>query len=531
MKSLRWIVGAVLLTLAASAQAAEVIGRTLVAVGDVFAVRAAREVRLQAGSPIEVGDLVRTGAASNAQIRLTDESIVALRPGTEFHFSEYRYTGREDGSERAFFRLVRGGLRTITGIVGRTNHQNYRVNTVVATIGIRGTHYALALCQRDCRDRDGSLARDGLYGNATGASFGTNQVTTENKTPQQVFGINEPFHVPDFDSRAERLPEPPFFLSDRLAGRDRNKDKGAGKEGTGRAEQGVGGDGRTDTAVPPPIVVVTPPPPPAQLLAGAVPTIAGVGALFDSLGFPGETGDGGGFFAPSNVTLSGTGISTVLLGFTLPAGFAAEAGGGGFASAGSSSGTIFNDTQLNSLNANWGRWTGGSLTELDATPSPIPVLPTNQFHYLFGPLSPPGVVAAKSGSFLMSLVQGTMPTNNVASDLGSGSFSAPGMNVDFTTRMVSASGFGFGFTTQTWTFGGISTPIQFAAGKGAFIEAGTTGSCSGTTCSGPANLGMTGIFMGAKGDHLGVGFNAVTISGTPAHASTAKIFSCSSLNC
>jgi len=38
----------------------------------------------------------------------------------------------------------RGGLRSITGLVGRTNRQSYKVTTNVATIGIRGTEFTIA---------------------------------------------------------------------------------------------------------------------------------------------------------------------------------------------------------------------------------------------------------------------------------------------------------------------------------------------------------------------------------------------------
>ncbi|MBM3359203.1 MAG: hypothetical protein FJY54_15935 [Betaproteobacteria bacterium] len=245
-----------------------------------------------------------------------------------------------------------------------------------------------------------------------------------------------------------------------------------------------------------------------------------MGALFDSLGFPGETGSGGGFFAPAQLTLSGSGASTVLLDFTVLPGFSAESGGGTFAATGTSSGSVINDTTTNAINANWGRWTGGSVTELDSTPTPIPISANNQFHYLLGPLTPPDVVAAKNGTFPLSIVGGTMPTNNLG-ELGS--FSIGGPTVNFTARTVSATSFGFTFYSQSWAFPGASMPIQFATGKGAFIDGVVTGGSLNSSV--PANLGVTGIFMGPAGNHLGVGFNAVT-TGSSAHASTAQLFKC-----
>jgi hypothetical protein len=37
--------------------------------------------------------------------------------------------------------LVRGGLRTVTGLIGRSNKQSYKLQTATATIGIRGTGF------------------------------------------------------------------------------------------------------------------------------------------------------------------------------------------------------------------------------------------------------------------------------------------------------------------------------------------------------------------------------------------------------
>lgn len=47
------------------------------------------------------------------------------------------------GSTRAFFRLLRGGFRAVSGLIGKANVNDYRVSTPVATIGIRGTDWAL----------------------------------------------------------------------------------------------------------------------------------------------------------------------------------------------------------------------------------------------------------------------------------------------------------------------------------------------------------------------------------------------------
>ncbi len=113
------------------------------AVGNVTAVGANGQSRaLGKGAQVEQGDTVNTNGG-RAQLRFTDGAYVSLQPESQFRIDQYRYEGKQDGNEKGFFSLLKGGLRTITGLVGRSNKQNYQVTTSVATIGIRGTEYTI----------------------------------------------------------------------------------------------------------------------------------------------------------------------------------------------------------------------------------------------------------------------------------------------------------------------------------------------------------------------------------------------------
>lgn len=116
-------------------------GRVEFAIGGVTATTASGESKaLSKGAEINSGDTIKT-TDGRVQVRFTDGGYMSLQPNTEFVVESYSYDGKQDGSERGFFRLVEGGLRAITGIVGRTNRPAYRVATPVATIGIRGSEY------------------------------------------------------------------------------------------------------------------------------------------------------------------------------------------------------------------------------------------------------------------------------------------------------------------------------------------------------------------------------------------------------
>src|SRR3954469_6820986 len=90
------------------------------------------------GAELNNGDTVRTGEG-RAQLRFTDGAYVSLQPQSEFAIRDYRFDGKTDGTERGFFGLLKGAMRTVSGLVGRVNRDQYRVTTPTATIGIRGT--------------------------------------------------------------------------------------------------------------------------------------------------------------------------------------------------------------------------------------------------------------------------------------------------------------------------------------------------------------------------------------------------------
>jgi ferric-dicitrate binding protein FerR (iron transport regulator) len=98
---------------------------------------------LSSGGTVAPGDLVDTGEG-RAQLRFTDGAMVSLSPQTQFRIDEYRFAGKPDGNERGFFSLLKGAMRTVTGLVGRERRESYRLNTAVATIGIRGTVFSVS---------------------------------------------------------------------------------------------------------------------------------------------------------------------------------------------------------------------------------------------------------------------------------------------------------------------------------------------------------------------------------------------------
>lgn len=110
--------------------------------GDVRVVLAAGSERPAGkGSPISVGDTVTTAKASMAQIKMGDGAIIVVQPESRLTVAEFRYSGKEDGTEKVRYRLDQGGFRSVTGAIGHTNKGNYLIETPIAHIGVRGTDH------------------------------------------------------------------------------------------------------------------------------------------------------------------------------------------------------------------------------------------------------------------------------------------------------------------------------------------------------------------------------------------------------
>lgn len=128
-----------------------VAGRTDFVVGSVEAIAPDGARRpLSRGSEINAGDSINTSAGARAQVRFADGGYVSLQPNTVFRIDQFNYQNKTDGEEKGFFSLLKGGLRAITGLIGKVNRETYKVATPNATIGIRGTGYKAEI-------RDGGL--------------------------------------------------------------------------------------------------------------------------------------------------------------------------------------------------------------------------------------------------------------------------------------------------------------------------------------------------------------------------------------
>ncbi len=130
----------------------KVIGRIALMQGKASALDANNKSRpLSTGAAVYELDQIQTGIKSFAVLVFNDKSRITMSPSSAFKIEEHYYKPEVPAENNAFLRFIRGGLRLITGAIGRLNERSYRVATPTATIGIRGTGFDLA-CDGDCVD-------------------------------------------------------------------------------------------------------------------------------------------------------------------------------------------------------------------------------------------------------------------------------------------------------------------------------------------------------------------------------------------
>lgn len=128
------------------ADANEAAGKIVISTGNNRVIHAdGSSEKLKTRAQVFSGDTIKTGKKGRIHIRFSDGSILSLKPDTEFRVDEYQFKPSAESNGKADYSLIRGGMRKLTGLIGKKKKENYQVKTSVATIGIRGTGYTAVL--------------------------------------------------------------------------------------------------------------------------------------------------------------------------------------------------------------------------------------------------------------------------------------------------------------------------------------------------------------------------------------------------
>ncbi|MGZ3183841.1 MAG: FecR family protein [Telluria sp.] len=126
----------------ALAWAAQVAGTVIQLSGPLLAKKPDGKVKVLAlKSEVEVGDTLVSEKNTYAQLKLIDNSEITLRPNSSFKIDDFSFQADKPEGDNAAFSLIKGGLRSVTGALGKRNREKFAMKTPGATIGIRGTTF------------------------------------------------------------------------------------------------------------------------------------------------------------------------------------------------------------------------------------------------------------------------------------------------------------------------------------------------------------------------------------------------------
>ncbi|MBS0337452.1 MAG: FecR domain-containing protein [Proteobacteria bacterium] len=422
--------------------------------------RNAQGVRpLARGAQLESGDTVLT-ADGRAQIRFTDGAYVSLQPNTEFAIKQYKFDGKTDGTERGVFGLLKGTMRTVTGLIGRVNKEAYEIDTPTATVGIRGTGGIISVAL------DGATRIIGT----TGVWFLANQSgLIEIPAGRAGFAPPDQTKPPEQTGEAPQAPPAPVVTVVQVP--------------ISKAEERTSTGGTVallDTSKPIGVVY-------AEIVGGALAQGITLNKVQNSFISVGDTS----LSVKGNVGASGE-----LSGFTFTHTFQGITSGQEYKFAGTlmeggTDGTV-----------SWGRWVGPvtiNFAENGVTRSTtVNAYPSNAgFHYALGN---PATQMPTTGSFTYNMIGATAPTASDAS-IAPGTVTSGQLVGTFTPTGGSVSmSMGFNANSQSFT--------MLAGGAIAGNTFSGSGTVLGATCSVSCMASIQGAFAGVGATHAGVAYSA-----------------------
>jgi hypothetical protein len=137
------LLGLIFLPYSLIAAAQQQIGTVIAVQGSVTAQDQAGNKRVLARrAPVFLNDVILTTANGKAQLKLNDDSLIALQPGTRYSVDQFQFNPREPQNNRYVANIVTG---TLISISGQGRPDNYQLKGPLAAIVARGTGYAVQL--------------------------------------------------------------------------------------------------------------------------------------------------------------------------------------------------------------------------------------------------------------------------------------------------------------------------------------------------------------------------------------------------
>jgi hypothetical protein len=98
---------------------------------------------LTPSTPIYMNDTIQTGAGSKADVLFADNTEMTLGDNAKLQLDDYVYDPNVNSNNKATYSLLEGAFVYVSGLIGKKDPDNVRIETQASGIGTRGTKFIL----------------------------------------------------------------------------------------------------------------------------------------------------------------------------------------------------------------------------------------------------------------------------------------------------------------------------------------------------------------------------------------------------
>ena len=163
----------------ALALAADSAGMVLSVVNGAWLERGGQKQAVQSKDTVLVNDVVSTDGNGKVQILFNDNTVVAIGNNSSIAIADFVF---DDTAKKASFsaQMTQGVARFVTGKVVERNRDGFSVKTPSATVGIRGTTFAVEVSSAGVTDVIGLSINPAFPVSVTNSATGTTDVIDKN---------------------------------------------------------------------------------------------------------------------------------------------------------------------------------------------------------------------------------------------------------------------------------------------------------------------------------------------------------------
>ena len=114
--------------------------------GEAFIHRSDTAIPAVVGAKLQAGDTLSTGPNGSLGVEFQDESSASIGPNSSFVVSNFEFSP-STGKAGFLIRITKGSFVYLSGLIAKMSPESAKFETPTATIGIRGTQFAVNIEQ------------------------------------------------------------------------------------------------------------------------------------------------------------------------------------------------------------------------------------------------------------------------------------------------------------------------------------------------------------------------------------------------